>query len=231
MAAELTSRLTLPDEGAFDPVAPGAPPPVEPPGSGATWGERLRRSAGTWVPIAALALLAAYTGWLVQQREPVSGTSASTPRGEPDYVLQGFTLEHFDAAGLPQARISGEQMRHYPDTDAVEVDSVRVDANPPKGQPLQARAKLGLVDPKARTVTLRGGVVVTSTTAQGEALRVEGEHLVADTRAQRLYATSPVTVQRGTSHFSADGLDWDQRTQVVRLTGHVHARLLPAARR
>lgn len=229
MAAELP-RLTLPDEGAFDPVAPGAPAPIDLP-SGATWSERLRRSAGTWVPIAALALLAVYTGWLVQHQDGAPDPARSTPRGEPDYVLQGFTLEHFDAQGQPQARVSGDQMRHYPGTDTVEVDGVRVDANPPGSQPLQARAKLGLVDPDARTITLRGGVVVTSTTAQGDALRIEGEQLVADTRAERLYASSPVTVQRGASHFSADGLQWDQRSQVMQLTGKVQARLMPAARR
>ena len=44
---------------------------------------------------------------------------------DPDYTMTAFSLDRFDAAGALKLRIEGEQLRHYPATDRIEIDGVQ----------------------------------------------------------------------------------------------------------
>ena len=47
---------------------------------------------------------------------------------DPDYTMERFSLQRFGADGRLRLQIDGARMRHYPDTDMLEIDEVRVRA-------------------------------------------------------------------------------------------------------
>jgi lipopolysaccharide export system protein LptC len=65
-------------------------------------------------------------------------------RHVPDYQVEHFTLERYDAQGRPTTRIEGEHSRHYPDTDEIEIDTVHVLFYHPDGRVTRATAREAL---------------------------------------------------------------------------------------
>ena len=88
-----------------------------------------------------MSLLALVTWWLVKNTPSLPGVSEDAPlRREPDYTMSQFALERFDAAGRLKVRIEGAQMRHFPDTDRIEIDDVQIRAVAPDGRVTLASA-------------------------------------------------------------------------------------------
>ena len=53
---------------------------------------------------------------------PGAERPATPPRHDPDYSMRHFTLRRFTPEGRLRLDIEGDVMRHYPDTDTVEID-------------------------------------------------------------------------------------------------------------
>ena len=74
-----------------------------------------------------MALLAAGTWWLVRNAPTFEPPRAAPPpRHEPDYVMRGFVVQRFAADGALRTQIEGDTLRHYPDTDTLEIDQARI---------------------------------------------------------------------------------------------------------
>ena len=72
-----------------------------------------------------MALLALGTWWLVRNtpRARRAARRPAPPRHEPDYSMRGFTVQRFAPDGALRVQIEGDALRHYPDTDTLEIDS------------------------------------------------------------------------------------------------------------
>ena len=109
----------------------GTPPAVAP------WGQRLREAVSSFMPILAMVALALASWWLVKNSpRPLQPTPEQPLRTEPDYTMSGFALERFAADGRLKLRIEGQEMRHIPATDRIEIDGVRIRAIAPDGRVL-----------------------------------------------------------------------------------------------
>ena len=49
--------------------------------------------------------------------------------------MKNFAVKSFDATGRPVKRGDGRTARHYPDTDTLEIDQVRMRRWQPNGRP------------------------------------------------------------------------------------------------
>jgi lipopolysaccharide export system protein LptC len=72
-----------------------------------------------------------------------------------------FSVKSFDATGRLQSEIKGEMARHYPDTDTLEVDKVRMRSVTPQGLVTLATADRALSNADGSEVQLFGNAVVT----------------------------------------------------------------------
>ncbi|MBM3387593.1 MAG: LPS export ABC transporter periplasmic protein LptC, partial [Betaproteobacteria bacterium] len=134
-----------------------------------------------YLPLLVMAVLAMGSWWLVRSMPDGWGASGHREvRKEPDYHLAHFETEAFDAQGRRMRQLSGEQARHYPDTDELHIDRVRFVAVNGAGQELRAQAQRGIAAGDGERVTLLGEVQVLRP-AQGKAPRLEllGERIVA----------------------------------------------------
>ena len=65
---------------------------------------------------------------------PARRRVAAPLRHEPDYTMRDFSVQRFSADGPLRAQIEGDALRHYPDTDTLEIDNARLRAVGPDGR-------------------------------------------------------------------------------------------------
>ncbi len=195
------------------------------------WHLRWRDRLAAYLPLLLMTLLALFTWWLVKN-SPVPAGEAEAPavRHEPDYTMTQFALERFDAAGRLKLRIEGATLRHFPDTDRVEVDDVRIRSIAPDGRVTRASARRAVSNGDASELQLIGGARVTSENTSGGTLEMDGEFLQANLVAERVHSPLPVHVQVDGADMHAAGLDYDHGSRRLELTGPMRAVFDPPAK-
>ncbi len=195
------------------------------------WHLRLRETLSSYLPLLLMLLLALGTWWLVKNT-PLPGVAAPPrpERSEPDYTMREFALERFDAAGRLVLRVEGDWLRHFPDTDRVEIEGARIRAIAADGRTTLATARRALGNGDGSELQLLGGAEVTSTDRSGAPLWMRSEFLHAFLIAERVRTHVPVTVRSGQLEVRAAGLEYDHATQRLDLKGPMTAVLAPGGR-
>ena len=192
---------------------------------------RLLQLASAYLPLLLMALLALATWWLVKNT-PLAGEerTAAPARHEPDYEMHNFAVQRFTPQGPLRAQIEGDTLRHFPDTDTVEIDNVRLRAVSPDGRITLATARRAIANGAATEVQLLGGAeIVAEATATEPAINFRGEFLHAFQYSERVRSHLPVVVTQGGTEIRADAMAYDNLAGVLDLKGHVKAVLAPAA--
>lgn len=190
-----------------------------------------------YLPLLLMGVLALGTYWLVRSTplfEPDAPEQAQ--RRDPDYLMERFSIKTFDGDGRLKSEVYGEQARHYPHTDILEIDQVRIRSYNPRGFVTVATARQALANNDATEVQLMGNArVVREATVDrsGTALpRVSfsGEFLHAFLNEERIKSHKPVELERAGDRVTADSLDYSNFDQVVEMRGRVRGTLLPPQR-
>jgi lipopolysaccharide export system protein LptC len=207
------------------------PQPAPGPGPRAPlpWRERAQSAVSAYLPLLLMLMLALGTWWLVKNTPLAEGPrEAAAPRSEPDYVMQAFVVERFDKSGRLKLRIQGEQLRHYPDTERIEIDQAHIRAVASDGRATQAQARRALVNGDGSELQLLGDARVDGSGPRGEPIEFRGEFLHAFLNTERLRSHLPVWVRSEGSEFRAEGLDYDNLAGLLELKGRMRAVLMPA---
>jgi lipopolysaccharide export system protein LptC len=223
-------ELHLPDldDGALS-LAP-MPPRALPPRAPLPWHQRARELLATYLPLVLMLLLALGTWWLVRNTPSADQPNESSlPRKEPDYTMDNFVVERFDKDGRLKLRMQGDQLRHFADTEIIEVDRARVRAVATDGRVTLAQAQRAIANGDGSEVQLIGDARVDSTGPRGEPIQFRGEFLHAFLNTERLRSHLPVLVQREGSEFRAAGMDYDHLSGLLKLEGKIKATLLPSS--
>ena len=225
----MSVELHLPDLPevpiSLGPVA-GAPPRIAAP-----WHLRLRDALSSYLPLLLMALLALATWWLVKNSPRAPGAQAERPvSAEPDYTMSQFAIERFDAGGRLKLRIEGARLRHFPDTDRMEIDDVQIRAYAPDGRVTHASAKRALGNGDGSELQLLGGAEVTSPGAPGGDLVMRSEFLHAFAAVERIKSHLPVRVRLGGTEMTAAGIDYDHAARRLELKGPLRTVLAARAR-
>jgi lipopolysaccharide export system protein LptC len=215
--------LPLPPLTARAHDAPSAPP--------LPWAARLRNGLANYLPVLLMGLLAAASWWLVKRSPEPEAIAPSGPvRHEPDYEMRGFSVQRYTAAGPAQGVIEGDVVRHYPDSQTLEIDGVRLRWTDAAGHTLRASAARALAEQDSGLVTLQGGARVERDGERPDDPPFEftGERMVFDTRAGRVRSQDPVTLRQGPHTFTAGSIAYDHGTRVAELGNGVQGRLQPS---
>lgn len=222
-------ELHLPDLPEVE-VSLGAPPPLPPRGGGLRM--RVRELLGAYLPLLLMALLALGTWWLVKHtpRAVVGGDSAPL-RQDPDYEMRDFAITRFAPDGRATVRIEGTWLRHFPDTDRIEIESARMQAHAPDGRITRAQAARALSNGDGSEWQLSGGAHVVAELPSGLPLEVDSEFLHVFVATERIRSHLPVTVRQGGDLLRAGGIEADNLAQQLQLAPPVRASLSPRATR
>ncbi len=187
-----------------------------------------------YLPVILTAALALGTYWLVRNAPRLTQPErAPAVRHDPDYFMRGFVIKSFLPDGALRSELAGQEGRHYPDNDTIEVDQLRLRSVSPLGRVTRASADRGLSNGDASEVQLFGHAVVVreaAVDAEGHPLprlEFQGEFLHAFLDTERVRSHQPVVLTRGADRFTADAMDYDNMTGVANLRGRVHGLLVP----
>lgn len=191
---------------------------------------RLRELLGVYLPLALMALLALGTWWLVKNT-PRLETIEQAPvlRREPDYEMREFAITRFSADGRVKVRVEGQVLRHFPDTDRIEIDATQIHAVAADGRVTRAYASKALINGDASEWQLSGGARVLTESTSGPKLELESEFLHVFVATERIRSHLPVRVRRDLDEIRAGGFEFDNLTQKLQLAGPVRARFAAAA--
>lgn len=207
------------------PLAPATARPRQ------AWGYRLQQALSSYLPLLLMAVLAAGTWWLIKHTPQLPGAPGDAPvRQTPDYTMNGFSITRFGPDGRVVLRIAGDTLRHFPATDRLEIDGVRIHAIGQDGRVTDATARQALANGDGSEVQLLGGAQITSQLKGAELLEVQGEFLHAFLRFERIRSHLPVRVRQGGTDARAGGLDYDHLLQTLQLKGPVRATLVSGPR-
>lgn len=196
------------------------------------WHLRLREALSAYLPLVLMLLIALATWWLVKHTPvPQPPAPPREVRRDPDYTMRGFALERFDAGGRLKLRIEGEALRHYPDTDRIEIEQARIRAFAPDGRETVASARRALGSGDGSELQLQGGAEVVSRDAAGTPLVIRGEFLHAFLVTEQVRSHRPVSVSYGATELSAGGIDYDNAMRKLEFKGPVRAVLAPRGER
>ncbi|MBV8603179.1 MAG: LPS export ABC transporter periplasmic protein LptC [Pelomonas sp.] len=214
-------------------LTPLAPPPARRELPSWTW--RLQSLVSSWLPLFLMSLLAVATWWLVKNTPLLGGPQAAAPlRHVPDYRMQHFELERIGAEGLLRARVEGEALRHYPDTDTVEIDGVSVRAIAPNGAQLLATAARAVSNADASQLQLIGDVHLRrfdpgqrpAQDAPRVVVRGDFVEVFADTQVLRSQLPVDVDFPGGTLHGD-QGFVYEHLKGTLVFAGRTHGQLQP----
>jgi len=189
-----------------------------------------------YLPLLCMAALALGTYWMVRSAPQVEAPAATrAPSHEPDYFMHGFAVKTFDAQGRLRSEVMGDKVLHYPDTQWMEIDAIRIRSFDTQGRLTTATADRGITNEDGSEVQLIGNAVVVreAIAEAGKAAipraQYRSEFLHAFMDSERVESHKPVDLQRGDDHFTADSMRFDNVEQVLELQGRVRGTLVPSA--
>jgi lipopolysaccharide export system protein LptC len=198
------------------------------------WHWRVLGFLSAYLPLLIVALLALGSWWLVQRAPSAGGSSEAAPlRHEPDYEMHRFSVQRFASEGALRAQIEGDDLRHYPDTDTVEIDNVRMRSIGVDGRVTIATAKRAISNGAGTEVQLLGNAQVVSEAAPGdnEPITFRSDFLHAFLDTERVRTHLPVTVVKGAMQVNTQGMDYSHLDRVVNFSGRTRAVFPPRANR
>ncbi|CAM3985282.1 LPS export ABC transporter periplasmic protein LptC [Roseateles saccharophilus] len=185
----------------------------------------------SYLPLLLMAFLASGTWWLVKNTPLVEAPAEqAAPRHEADYRMTNFEIQRIGADGRLRVQIAGAELRHYPDTDTVEIDQVRVRAIAPDGSLAIAEARRALSNGDGSDMQLLGDVHLRRLPAgAGEdapaQLDVRGEFLQALSDTEILRSHLPVTIRQGGSTLETQNFEYRHLTGQLGFTGKAQGQI------
>lgn len=200
------------------------------------WLWQLQRLLSSYLPLLLMAFLAGGTWWLVKNTPLLDGPSEKpAPRHIPDYRMSNFEIQRIGADGRLKVQVSGSELRHYPDTDTVEIDNARVRAIAPNGSLAIAEAKRALSNGDGSDMQLMGDVRLRrlppgAAPDAAPELEVRGEFVQALANAEILRSHLPVTIEQAGSTLQTQNFEYRHLSGELRFSGRAQGRIEPRSK-
>ncbi|HEY4082202.1 MAG TPA: LPS export ABC transporter periplasmic protein LptC [Burkholderiaceae bacterium] len=198
---------------------------------------RIQALVSSYLPLLLMALMAAASWWLVKNTPLLSGpVETVAPRHEPDYSMQHFELRRMGADGRLRLRVEGNALRHYPDTDTVEIDGVQLRSFGADGGLTVATARRGIGNGDGSQMQLLGDVTVRgfepgAPETATPRMTVRGDFLQAEADGQKLSSHLPVVVSYPGGEVQAPNFNYEHLGGSLHFGGVAHGQFLMHAKK
>ena len=184
-----------------------------------------------WLPLLPLLLILAAAYWLNQQVQPLSDSSGSEKRHDPDFIIDKFTATTFNEQGAPRFIMIAQKMTHYPDDDSTQVEEPRLTSFSPGRPMIYTTAKRGNISSKGEEVFLHDDVrLVRASTATLAEMVLNTSYLHVLPEQELADTDRPITMTESSNIINAVGLRLDNKARTVQLLSQVKGQYAPAKR-
>lgn len=187
------------------------------------------------MPVILMGLLALGSYWLYQNTPIVKENKKKTVvSSEPDYFLSNFATRQYDAkTNLLKSEIIGEIANHYPDRNELEIFKIQAKSISAEGFLTHGTAEKAIRNSDGNQVQLVGKALITreavdpSKVANSKKIPVNftGEYLNIEIDKQKITSNKAINVTQGSNQFTANNLDYDNKTGIINLGNGVHVTL------
>jgi lipopolysaccharide export system protein LptC len=186
-----------------------------------------------YLPVLLMGILALGTYWLVRSTPSFeTKTSKAELKHEHDYMMRQFALRGFEKDGRLKIELTGEEAKHYPDTDTLEIEQIKIKNISANGGVSTANANRAVVNGDATEVQLIGDAVVIREAVREKSgeisprIRIQSEFLHAYLDTEVVKSHKQIELSRGSSKFTANEIEFNNIEQVLQLKGRVRGTLL-----
>ena len=190
---------------------------------------RLLDALSLYLPLIVVAMLASGSWWLVRSIPALTSPEANKPvRQEPDYRLSDFSVKSFNATGQMTREITGKKAQHFPATENLQIEEIRIFAQNDNGSRMSAQALQGVASDDGTQVTLVGQAQAIQHAQENRPqIELRGERLVALPDEDRVLSDDLVHITRGRDVFTANTMNFNSNTGEYVLQGRVRGTLMP----
>ncbi|KKW66789.1 hypothetical protein AAV94_13600 [Lampropedia cohaerens] len=184
-----------------------------------------------YAPALVMALLALATYWLLRTEQAADDApTVEVQPDEPDYRIHRFAVRSYTPDGRPTLELFGDQARHYPLDDTLQVDVLRARIFTEDGRVITATADTGTSNGDGSHLQLRGNaVIIQQATGDTPRLEFRGEQLYLWPQEERVRSDLPVQLMRGSDRMTGERLTYDRKSQTMTLDGRVRTTLQPGS--
>jgi lipopolysaccharide export system protein LptC len=178
-----------------------------------------------WFPVLLLGAVAATTLWLDRHVQPPEIASNGKSRHDPDYIAENFTVTRVGPDGVVRYRMKARRMQHYPDDDTTDLEAPNVINFRDGGITMTATSKTAKLSSNGDHVYLQDDVRLTRSAYQNHSelvMLTTWLHVVPDDGTAQ--TDKPVRIQDVTTLITSDGLEFDNKTRILKLLSNVRGR-------
>lgn len=185
----------------------------------------------TMAPLLLVGVLAALSFWLDRLAQGPTRDLWNPSRHDPDYIVEKLSGVRIGASGTPAYALSAARMVHYPDDDSTLLTAPRFISYGSPRAPLTITANEAVVSAKGDHVYFQDDVRVSRAAYAGNAelvMRTTFLHVIPDhniAKTDRL-----VTISDGATQVTAEGLEMNSETHVIKLMSKVRGTYDPSKR-
>ena len=179
--------------------------------------------ATSLVSVIALAALAGGTYWLLQAtRPPAVSDDTGVKTHTPDYFADNFSVSELDQSGATQYRLTAQKMVHYEDDENSDLTLPAIRAFQPGRPIVTATGKRGTVNGDASIIDLYDDARLVRAAGAGDPeMQADSSHFRVFVNDDVIESKNPVKLRRGLSVATADAMNYNNVTRVMKLFGNV----------
>jgi lipopolysaccharide export system protein LptC len=185
----------------------------------------MRPSGASLFPLAIVALLAALSFWLERAVLFDDSGRSGKDRHDVDFIVENFSMRHFDATGALQHSGSAVKMVHYGDDDSTEITAP--DFTLHNKPALRITAQRAWMSKDGKEVRMENDVHLVRNGTEGSPETVVTTQLMFVYPDDELaHSDTAVTMTQGRSVVTGSGFDANSKKQLFALRGPVHGTFL-----
>jgi lipopolysaccharide export system protein LptC len=188
----------------------------------------MKHSISTIFPLLIMLMLAALTFWLKEATQ-ADGASNSAQRHDPDFFVENFVVNRFNAQGKLQNTLRSPKMRHFPDDDTTAIDFPDMEYF--SERPTRITANSGWTNKDGKEVILTDNVVINRTgLLNAPATVITTTQMTAYPDDEIARTDKPVVITQGKTVVHGIGLESNNKTHIAVLGGRVQGTIYPKSK-
>lgn len=178
-----------------------------------------------WFPVMLLAAVAGVTVWLDRQLQPPEHTGESKARHDPDYIAENFSATRTGPDGGPRYTLSARRMVHYPDDDTTYLDAPKLVNFRDSRVAVTVTSKNAMLSSNGENAYLTDNVrLVRSAYADKSEMTMLTSYLHVVPDDDIAETDKPVQIQDANTLITSVGLEFNNRTRILKLLSNVRGR-------